>query len=190
MRSEEILAQIERNKHKALATIGIDPDCEKNGLAILENGEITLASVTFPELIDKILDVWVRCKGDIKVIIEGGWLNEGHWHIPPKVRELPKSRALAYAAQMGNQVGRNAETGRKLIEMLEWRKIKPEVVKPLKKYWKGQGAKVDSDGRRSGGGKITHEELVAYLSRNRIVMKQKRTNQDARDAALIAVIYR
>jgi len=173
-----IIEQLERNKHKARAVIGIDPDCEKSGLAILQDGDIELYSATFPELLDKIQSVWVRNSGDIKVIIEGGWLNEGHWHIPDYAKKLPKSRALAYAAQMGNQVGRNAETGRKLIEMLEYRHIHPEVVKPLKKYWKGKD------------GKITHEELANYLMRQRITMKQKRTNQDARDAALIAVVYK
>ena len=96
--------------------IGIDPDIAKSGVAVLNRHtkELTLDSLTFPELLDFLQ--WSKRQAEVTqrsicVIVEAGWLNTTHWHINYK-----DSRASA--AAKGNSVGRNHETGRKIVEML------------------------------------------------------------------------
>ena len=72
------------------------------------------------------------------------------------------------------KVGANHETGKKLVEMLEYNGFKVDLIKPLPKRWKGVG------------GKITHEELNEILKRNKFD-ELKRSNQDVRDSTLIAL---
>ncbi len=155
-------------------TIGIDPDVDKNGVALLDHAEAEMQAyaLTFADTLD-FLRLWqLHCQDTGKgltVVIEAGWLNKSNWHLLPRDTK-------AVAAAKGNNAGRNHETGRKLSEMcLHWG-IPFELVKPLRKAWRGKQ------------GKITHAELAALLSRKGIHMQAKRTNQDQRDAALIALL--
>ena len=143
--------------------IAIDPDVDKNGIAILhrETKEIQLKSLNFAETIDFVVD-FVMSNIQTSVYIEAGWKNKAHWHLMPY--DTKQS-----AAAKGNATGRNHETGRKLCEMLAHRGIAYQLVKPLKKIW------------NTKDGKISHEELVKLTG-----LKDKRSNQEERDAALIA----
>lgn len=126
--------------------IGIDPDVEKSGVAILtlEPYSIKLKSMSFSEIVDFAYDS-VADKDDMRFVVEGGWINHSHFHLSNATR--------AYmAARMGNDVGRNHETGRKIIEVLEHLGYDVVVQKPLKKIWGGKD------------GKITKQELVIMLS--------------------------
>lgn len=146
--------------------IGIDPDCEASGVGYIFNGCATCESLPFPELIDKLLSF----KGeDVKIFIEGGWLIESNWH-------LTKNHNRHQASAIGNAIGRNHETGRKICEMLDHHDMQYFVRKPLQKRWKGRD------------GKITHKELVEYLSSGGVTLLHKRTNQDERDAILLAFV--
>lgn len=146
--------------------IGIDPDCEASGVAYIENNYATCEVLPFPELIDKLLSF----KGkNVKIFIEGGWLISGNWH-------LTRNHNRHQASAIGNSVGRNHETGRKICEMLDHHNIQYFVRKPLLKRWKGQD------------GKITHKELCEVLNDARIVFNRKRTNQEERDALLLACV--
>ena len=144
--------------------IGIDPDCEKSGLCIIDKDEkkvIKAEALPFPELIQTIL--LLQFPDEIKcVYVEAGWLNKGNYH-----GRFGDSRALS--AAKGEAVGRNAETGRKIVEMLRYNNITTELVRPLKKVWKGTG------------GKITQAEILRIIPGF-----PKRSNQEVRDAALIA----
>jgi hypothetical protein len=71
----------------------------------------------------------------------------------------------------GTAIGRNHEIGRKIIEMCEYHGIDVIPVRPLRKIWKGVG------------GKITQDEL------EQITGITGRTNQDGRDAALLAWVF-
>lgn len=102
--------------------IGIDPDVDKSGVGINHNGEITLLNLSFFELFDKLKDMRFY-DVPMLVIVEGGWLNQGNWH-------KDKSGSAAKNAKIGNHTGRNHETGRKIVEMLEYLNIKHLVVKP------------------------------------------------------------
>jgi hypothetical protein len=104
------------------------------------------------------------------VVVEAGWLNKGNWH-------LIQAESNARAAAKGNSVGRNHETGRKLVEMCEHWGIPHDAIKPLILRVKGRNIWQGKDG------KITHEELAAFTGIT------GRTNQEERDAMLIAWHY-
>ena len=155
--------------------IGIDPDAERNGIATLnrESRLMTADTMTFPDLLDYLRYMQSQAATAhraLRVIIEAGWLNKTHWHVGYK------DSAQAAAAK-GNAVGRNHETGRKIAEMCEHWDIPHELIKPLPlkaggvNLWRGKD------------GKITAEELTA------ITGLRGRTNQEARDAALLAWVW-
>lgn len=155
--------------------IAIDPDAEKNGIATLNviTRKLTLQTLSFPETLDYLLYIKRQCEvtnDPYIVVIEAGWLNKGNWH-------LIKAESHARAAAKGNSVGRNHETGRKLVEMCEHWHIPNDTVKPLILRIKGRNIWQGRDG------KITHEELAIFTGIT------GRTNQEERDAALLAWNY-
>lgn len=149
--------------------IGIDPDVEKNGVARLncKSKNLDITALSFPDLLD-----YLRCAKrqaevtglNLRIVVEAGWMNKGNWHLNPKDTK-------AAAAAKGNQAGRNQETGRKIVEMCRHWQIDVDEVKPLVKLWKGADRK------------ITHEELAYFTGIT------GRTNQEGRDAALLAWVY-
>ena len=103
--------------------IGIDPDIDKSGVAIMIEGVVELTKLRFFELFDLL----TKYKGEnIFVVIEGGWLNKSNWHIK-------KQGSASLNATIGNRTGANHETGRKIVEMLEYLTIKHRVVKPTRR---------------------------------------------------------
>ena len=155
--------------------IAIDPDAELNGIATLtvNTRKLELRSLSFPETLDYLLYIKRQCEvtnTPYIVVVEAGWLNKGNWH-------LVKAESHARAAAKGNSVGRNHETGRKLVEMCQHWQIPHDTQKPLILRIKGRNIWKGKDG------KITHEELSAFAT------IPTRTNQEERDAALIAWQY-
>lgn len=149
--------------------IGIDPDVDKSGIAFLmvKNRIIELESLTFADLLDYLRetrDFLTREGKSFVVVVEAGWLNKAHWHVG-------KGGSAARSAAIGNHTGRNHEVGRKIVEMCRHYGIEVVEQPPLRKMWKGKD------------GKITHEELQIFTG---ITGK---TNQEARDAALLAWEY-
>lgn len=146
--------------------IAIDPDVEKSGVAYLKTStrQLEVASLTFPQVIDylqhakKVRD---ETNETLIVLVEAGWLIKSNWHL----KRYDNARV---ASAKGNSAGRNHETGRKIVEMCKHYGIEVLEHFPLKKRWKGTD------------GKITHEELAYFTGLT------GRTNQDARDAALLA----
>lgn len=146
--------------------IAIDPDVEKSGVAYLKPStrQLEVSSLTFPQVLDYLQHAKKMRDNDKKtliVLVEAGWLIQSNWHLLAK-------DSKAVAAAKGNSTGRNHETGRKIVEMCKHYGIEILEHFPLKKCWKGKD------------GKITHEELSS------ITGLTGRTNQDARDAALLA----
>lgn len=155
--------------------IGIDPDVDKNGVAFLDcsTKKLKIMTYKFADTIDYLRRVKREAEvssSHFFVVIEAGWLNKTHWHITP--RDTKQS-----AAAKGNHVGRNHETGRKLAEMCEYFSIPYRLQKPL--ALKSGGMHIWN----SKDGKITHEELASFTGIT------QRTNQEGRDAALIAWVY-
>lgn len=157
-----------------LSVIGIDPDVERSGVAVLVDTagrrdgsglSMFLDSPTFPELCDNLCTLaYGAGKLNLTVVVEKGWFTQTNYHL--------RGKGQRYAARQGVDVGRNHETGRKIIEMAEHYGLKVVAVNPLPKVWRGNG------------GKITTEELERHTG-----VKFGRCNQDQRDAALLAYSY-
>lgn len=149
--------------------IAIDPDVDKSGVAYLNcaTREMKLHNLAFPDLLDYIKYIQRQAEvtgSTYKFVVEAGWLIKTHWHV-----KQTDSRSVC--AAKGNQAGRNHETGRKIVEMMVHWQIPHELIRPLHKCWKGPDRK------------ISHEELVQFIN------IKGRTNQETRDAALIAWIF-
>ena len=153
--------------------IGIDPDAEQSGIALLvrQTGALTLQTLPFPELLDYIKLLSDRAKmiekKSLCVVVEAGWMNDtanfhGYHH---------DNRG----EKIARDVGRNNETGRKIAEMCRHWAIPTAEVPPLPlrigkfNLWSGPR------------GKITHDEFCTLTG-----CRQGRTNQEERDAALLA----
>ncbi len=156
--------------------IGIDPDVDKSGIAYVEpeSRKLEATCLTFAELLDYLREageVLTERGKSFVVVVEAGWLNKAHWHVG-------KRGSAARAAAIGNHTGRNHEVGRKIVEMCRHYGIEVVEQPPLRKMWKGRD------------GKITHEELqhLAIITDKTNHITDK-TNQEARDAALIAWEY-
>lgn len=144
--------------------IGIDPDCEKNGVAIVSPATrlLNCECLTFAETIAGLRGYKYRAevlKQNFIVVIEAGWLNRSNWHTHGNAK---------LAAAIGRSTGMNHQTGILLAQMCDYYKIPYKLQKPLKKCWKGKD------------GKITHAELKAFTG------IEGRTNQEERDSALLA----
>lgn len=148
--------------------IGVDPDVERSGVARLdivgERVDLALQSLEFGELARFLLalrDEAARGGFPVTVVVEAGWLNRGNWH-------LRWSDTGRLACAKGYQVGRNHEAGRKTVELCRGLGFLVVEQRPLRKMWRGKDRK------------ITAAELRIVTGYDR------RSSQDARDAALLA----
>jgi hypothetical protein len=153
-------------KMKYDTIVAIDPDVEKSGVAYLKPStrQLEVSSLEFPLLLEYLQHakgISEETNESLIVVVEASWLISHNWH---------KGKADNYrtAAAKGNSAGRNHEVGRKIVEMCRHYGIEVIEQRPLKKCWKGPG------------GKITHKELAFFTG------LMGKTNQDARDAALLA----
>ena len=157
------MKEIKPNHHY---TIGIDPDVEKNGVAIVEKEtkRLECAALTFADTLGYLQWVAKRAAesgASVKVYVEAGWLNRTNWHIA-------KWDNRGQVVAKGVSQGRNEQVSRLLGEMCEAYGLSWQFLKPFKKCWQGRDRK------------ITHDELSQFTGIT------GRTNQEMRDAALIA----
>ena len=144
--------------------IAIDPDKEKSGVAHLKpkTRQLEVSNLTFPLLLDYLQhakEEQGKSQESLIVVVEAGWMvKKSNFHDAQGHR----------AEKIAKDVGANHETGRKIAEMCRHYGIEVLEHAPLRKCWKGKD------------GKITAEEL------QQITGLMGRTNQDARDAALLA----
>ena len=148
--------------------IGIDPDAEKSGVGVVKRAtrEVDVKQLAFASLVAYIRLQYHRAEVQgktIMVIVEGGWLYHGNWHIPFRC-------STAKAAAIGRSVGMNHQTGLLLVEILKAEGIPVQVQRPLRKMWQG------------ADGKITSAELAEITGKDKL----PRCNQEGRDALLIA----
>ena len=147
--------------------IGIDPDVDKNGVAIVERETRNLecAAMTFADTLGYL--EWVAQRSaevgtSVKVYVEAGWMCRTNWH-------LSKWDNRGQVVAKGVSQGRNEQVSRLLGEMCAHYEMDWQFIKPFRKVWQGKDRK------------ITHAELCAVTG-----MVYGRTNQEMRDAALIA----
>lgn len=141
--------------------VGIDPDSDRSGFALLdtETRRLEVATLRFPALVERLR----LMSGDesLMVYLEAGWLNHGNWH-------TSRADSVFVAAKKGLGVGRNQQTGMLIAEMCEAMDVPCTPIRPLPKLWQGKDKK------------ITQAEIEAFAG------PIGRTNQEGRDAALIA----
>lgn len=150
--------------------IGIDPDVDKSGLAIINTNskEMELHDMTFYEMcryFDMLAEKQKVQAFKFVVIIEAGWKNVNNWH-------LGFGDNSRTAAKKGEHVGRNKQVGLCLTQYAKDGLGLPVIEqKPLRKIWKGRGKKITAE---------ELEKLTGY---------SKQSNQEKRDAALLAYFF-
>lgn len=109
--------------------IGIDPDVDKSGFAMLHGNQMKLSNLTFFELFEELR--FYREK-EIKpvVYVECGFMNKSNWH-------SKFSGSAAVNAKIGERTGANFETAKKIIEMCEYLRIPYEKIQPKKSKTSG-----------------------------------------------------
>lgn len=136
--------------------IGIDPDTEKSGVAIKCGREFNLYNLTFFELYEKLKTIKDNSNESnipTEVYIECGFLNGGNRH---KVF----GGSLSLNSKIGERIGANHETAKKICEMCEHLGLEYKQIKPTK-------SKTNSD---------FFKQITGY---------DKRTNQEQRDALML-----
>ncbi|EPP8576014.1 hypothetical protein RBI65_05525 [Acinetobacter baumannii] len=111
--------------------IGIDPDLDKSGVAILGKSQFELKNLSFAEVVELF-----KAEQDLikKVVIEAGWLNK-----KANFRN-GANKSLAVNEQISKRVGENQNhaTGKLLVQMAQHMGLAVIEVKPTK-------TKVNSD---------------------------------------------
>jgi hypothetical protein len=153
--------------------IGIDPDIDKSGLAVLapKERQIALYDLTLPQMVDFFREckkIYDKEGISYVVVVEASYLIQANWH-------LQWDDSKNKAAAKGKQVGRNHEIGRQIVEFCKHMKMPYEEKLPLKKCWAGKD------------GKITIKELNLLLEGTGFHPIVTQTNQEKRDAALLAL---
>jgi len=101
--------------------IGIDPDIDKSGIAVLhqDTKRMEMSNLYF---VDVVKFVQLN-KPIIKaVFLEAGWLNEkANWH---------GASNMSVAAKIGKNVGENHASGKLLQQCIEAEGVKVVLVKP------------------------------------------------------------
>lgn len=150
--------------------IGVDPDVSKSGVAVLDcekRAFVRVEALAFPELVDFLTTLASNPFGyerKITFVLEDSDLST-NWHCSYKDNK-------ATAAAKGRSVGMCHATARHIKELAEHYGFEVILQKPLVKCWGGRDRK------------ITHEEAAQFMTG-----LPKSTNQESRDAALLAWNY-
>lgn len=147
-------------------TIGIDPDTERSGVALIKSEiqGMELYSFSFFDLLAYVAQQHqAACAVGAKLVVyvEAGYLIGTVWHATRK-------DGYRTASAKGKSVGRNHQTARHIVEGLQRLGVAVLEVKPLKKIG---GRKADAR---------LFKMITGYTGR---------TNQETRDAGLIAYHY-
>lgn len=156
--------------------IAIDPDDNKSGVATLRTADkyITCQCLQFPKLLEHLRFCEVMTtKGNnsLLVVVEAGWLKSSIWHgeHASMVKRFGLKRAIASAMDTARRVGTNQGVGKKIVEMSRYYGIETKEALPLIKCWQGPDHK------------ISQREIEQFIPGF-----PKRSNQEVRDAALLA----
>ena len=146
--------------------VAIDPDVKQSGVAQIQDGVINVFRMSLIGMVE-YLQTLKLSYSNLTVVVEAGWKNKATWHL--------FQANNAKAAFIGRAVGANHTIGKQIVEVCKHFGINVVEQKPLRKRWSGSN------------GKITHEELAEVLKTYKLQGLPKRTNQDERDAALLAL---
>ncbi|MDC5382140.1 hypothetical protein OHW73_03220 [Acinetobacter baumannii] len=108
---------------EAQIIIGIDPDLDKSGVAVLKDGLLRLDNMRFYDL----TQYFEVNKDQIKkVVIEAGWLNKKS-NLHGRIGQSKRA-----GERIAKNVGENHATGKLLVEMAESMGLTVVLVKPTK----------------------------------------------------------
>lgn len=107
---------------KTKMLIGIDPDVELSGFAMLFDNKVKLANLSFFDLFDQLKFYKER---EVKpvVYVECGYLNKSNWH-------TKADKSIAFNTRIGAMTGANHEVAKKIIEMCKYLNLECVEVKP------------------------------------------------------------
>lgn len=155
--------------------IGIDPDIERDGVAILhpKSKLVSVHATTFGKTLNILQQTAIDALAqgsDFIVVIEAGWKNKGNFHLTARdTRPVIAAKGVAQ--------GRNHQRGIDIQEYCEYNHIPYKLQTPLRKCWRGHDRK------------ITQAEIERFMGKLRTTDKNGRQcmpNQEQRDAALLA----
>ena len=163
--------------------IGIDPDIDQSGVATITMamGSVTAQRMRFPDLIDHLASEHNKATMGgltLAVHVEAGWFNTSNWHTNRRM-------GANYNAAIGQAVGRNQAVGMKILEMCGHIGVEAHAVRPLPKTMRVGSGTLPMWG--GADGKVRADELGRLLAGCGLRMPKGRTNQDERDAVLIAL---
>ena len=160
--------------------VGIDPDTKASGWAVIDLSDRTVHLETLPFMdILSLLTEWRREVDDhyldeaysYRFVVEDIWRVAHNWHVSPRDNRLTISKK-------GYHIGRCSMVGQLIYEAIGAHFFPRIAQPPLRKVWRG----VD--------GKISHPELLELCEKHDLKLplsKQKQTNQEERDALLLAM---
>ena len=154
--------------------IGIDPDIERDGVAILypATRSISVQATPFGKTLSLLQAASINAMASgesLTVIIEAGWVHKSNFHL-----RLSDSKPVI--ARKGVDQGRNHQRGIDIAEYCKYNNIPYQLQAPLRKVWKGHDRK------------ITQVEIESFMGKLRTTGKGGRVampNQEMRDAALL-----
>lgn len=171
-----------RRQHNEPRTllVGIDPDTKASGWAVIDLSDRTVHLETLPFMdILALLTEWRREVDDhyldeaysYRFVVEDIWRVAHNWHVSPRDNRLTISKK-------GYHIGRCSMVGQLIYEAIGAHFFPRIAQPPLRKVWRG----ID--------GKISHSELLELCEKHDLILppsKQKQTNQEERDALLLAL---
>lgn len=171
-----------RRQHNEPRTllVGIDPDTKASGWAVIDLSDRTVHLETLPFMdILALLTEWRREVDDhyldeaysYRFVVEDIWKVAHNWHVSPRDNRLTISKK-------GYHIGRCSMVGQLIYEAIGAHFFPRIAQLPLRKVWRG------------ADGKITHPELLELCEKHDLKLplsKQKQTNQEERDALLLAL---
>lgn len=147
--------------------IGIDPDSDESGYAVLDKGlrQLSLSRLGLPELIECMR---LHQGQPVLYVLEDVFSVTSNWHVK-------RGQSIAAVAKIGYDLGRCAQTGRMIQKLAQSMNLHLIVQRPLAKRW------------GTPTGKVSHKQLIGELQRHRVTLAASRSSQDERDAALLAL---
>lgn len=155
--------------------IGIDPDLEKSGIAIIVNNKLELLTFNLPTLLYTFFKNLVKQQDEnytlkTTIYVEAAYL-VNHFFQPVKASPFVISK-------INRNIGENHAIAKAIIQSAKACGLNVVPCYP-----------VTSTNYRNRGKKITHPQFLNMLQRNGIHWYGDSSNQETRDAALIAVTY-
>ena len=160
--------------------VGIDPDTKASGWAVIDLSDRTVHLETLPFMdILALLTEWRREVDDhyldesysYRFVVEDIWTVAHNWHVSARDNRQTISKK-------GYHIGRCSMVGQLIYEAIGAHFFPRIAQPPLRKVWRG------------ADGKITHPELLELCEKLDLKLppsKQKQTNQEERDALLLAI---